>query len=170
MTCNLLLARFSPLLCHSLLPFYPLSFLTLVYYRFHCFFNFWTRPPPFLSIFYFRFFFFFFKSVPISSVLPSWIWIDAVQNRGVTGASYVSRRHAGMEGCAPFFYPATSPSGTEKNRIGECFFRSTSRGKMFPSFFYEYTMNNQSEEETKRQIINTSDLYEYNIFQFINFK
>lgn len=32
---------------------------------------------------------------------------STAQNRGVTKASYVSRRHAAMEGCAPFLNPAT---------------------------------------------------------------
>lgn len=60
---------------------------------------------------------------------------STAQNRGVTKASYVSRRHAAMEGCAPFLNPGNEsrPAQERATRAEKRFFRPTSRGKMLPS-------------------------------------
>lgn len=42
---------------------------------------------------------------------------STVQNRGVTKASYVSRRHEAMEGCAPFLNPVTRAVRRRSARI-----------------------------------------------------
>lgn len=42
---------------------------------------------------------------------------STAQNRGVTKASYVSRRHEAMEGCAPFLNPATRAVRRRSARI-----------------------------------------------------